>query len=409
MHVMLSTLYPQHLGDRREDQNTLDILTQYRAAPGDVRLSLFAGSAHPASVDHMRRLLGGLGVEHEIARVPYEYSLHHDSRRAHEIGFGKRWLAEQYRTREFDVLVFIDSDVFVSWPDIRYCIDLITTPTTYVRIPYVLRDTLRSPAETLGAFVHTKHAMDTMDYSASVYKTRARGDKIYRHDAPDCAIQRFLLRHGATKVRATNIETRHYTSPTRFGRWWDGRISKCEHMEDAVGFNPELSGAAIEPESVLALYEFCRDKCIRSAINLGTGTGNSLIAMLKAGVSSVVTVDQAEKYTQYCQRIVARICGNADGVTYLTRPQVAKKGSPYDLPPVGSPVDLVFVDGPAADPAGRLKSALQIPSRYYVFHDAKRDRRMVQQFVGSLMSSGQACQFREIRSGRWMAVVEVCQ
>ena len=407
MHVMLSTLYPQHLGDRREDQNTLDILTQYRAAPGDVRLSLFAGSAHPAAVDHMRRLLGGLGVEHEIARVPYEYSPHHDSRRAHEIGFGKQWLTQQWRGRDFDVVAYLDADVYVSWADLVHCVGLIETPATVVRIPYVLRDMDRAPAESFGAFAHSRHALMTMDYSRSVYATATRCGKLIRTDAPDCLIQRALLRRGAKKVRATEIETRHYTAADRYGRWWRGRISRHAEMGGLVGFNPEISGAALDAASVLVLHAFCRGRRIRTAINLGTGTGNSLLAMLQAGVERVATIDHAERYTDYCRRMVPCVCGadRADRVEYLTRR--TQPGGAYDLSGIAGPrVDLVLVAGPAHDPGGRLESAMQLEARYYLFHDAARDRRMIREFAERLAAAGRLAGCEHVGLGRGIAIVE---
>ena len=408
--VMFSTLYPQQLAKLREDQNTLDLVREYLHSFTDkYDLEVFSGSAHRDAVKSMQELLACYDVPHEVCLIPYEHKPEYDARRAHEIGFCKQWLASQWRRRAFDYLLFLDADIYVSFADVDKCIQLIDDPMTFVRIPYVLRDSLTFPPEQFGAVVHTKLLLDRIDYVPVVYQTQKQNGRIFRSGAPDCNIQFHLQKNGAKNVRPREIESRHYTQNAGAYRLFrNDRASQHRVMRDLVGFDPEFNGMALDPEGVLALHHFCQQQPIEAALDLGTGTGNSSLALLHAGVQRVWSIDQHEQYTVVAETLIRERFPERE-LHFLTLPLTAAtnvQGRPYDLSCLsGHEFDLVVVDGPQRDAWGAAQSALQAGAKYYFFHDAQRDWEQIRWFMETLARRGERCSKTDIDLGAGVSIV----
>src|SRR5439155_17915722 len=135
--ILFSTLYPETLGRLREDLNTLEILDGYRRGySSQYALRFLGASAHAEPLKRMAELLPSVGVEYELCRVPHRHKPEFDERRAHEIAHGKQWLARRWQQMDFDYLLFLDADIWISFADIARCLELIKAPSQFVSFPY---------------------------------------------------------------------------------------------------------------------------------------------------------------------------------------------------------------------------------------------------------------------------------
>ena len=279
----------------------------------------------------------------------------------------------------------------------------------FVNIPYVLHNSLQAPGVQFGCFIHTKELLRRIDYIPAIYRKGRRNGKLTRIGAPDCEIRFFLLRHGAREIRAVppafKITTRHYSNDGTYGLFRAGRMSHHAQAEQLLGFDPVAHGMAMELESCLALSAFCHQVGIRTAVNLGTGAGNSLRSMLAAGVSDIISVDEDPLWTLHASKSFDQ---TSAAISFLTCPLLrTAKTTSYDLSEFRQRhFDLVVIDGPAGG-SGRLAAARQVHANHYAFHDSLRDAQTIERFVATIRDSGQPCSITRMNSGRGLTFVSL--
>jgi hypothetical protein len=259
--------------------------------------------------------------------------------------------------------------------------------------------------------MHRRELLDEIDYTPSIYRTFERGGRLHRHNAPDCAMRVHLLQHGARELRAKppafSVLTRHYSDNGTYGLYHAGKMSRHLDAHHVLGFDPKLCSMAMEVESCTALVEYCRRFGPATALDLGTGAGNSYHCLRAAGVTQVTSVDECGDWTTSAMQLAKE---GGDHITaFLTRP-ITSVGSvrTYDLRDLGSRrFDLVVIDGPQQSPSGRLAAASQVTASHYAFHDANRDQEMIAAFVRQLRERGHQPRTTETSAGRGMAFVSV--
>jgi predicted O-methyltransferase YrrM len=146
---------------------------------------------------------------------------------------------------------------------------------------------------------------------------------------------------------------------------------------------------AMDIESCILLSKFCRENNIVTAIELGTGVGNTTRSLLSGGtIDKLVTIDQSAKYTHYIKRFI-HLDFLLPRVEAHTIPVTQFDGyKTYDLSRFSETMfDLAVIDGPESNPKGRLEAAMQLKAKYYIFRDANRDKAFIDEFISRVSPS----------------------
>lgn len=204
--MLFSTIYPERLDARNELFITRQFLTEYRLARLPFTLRVFIASAHRNSVDAARVL------EEEFPEIGMQFleiETEHKGTRSEEISFCKEYLPERLTKENFDYLLFMDADVWTSISQVQGWISLIGPEFAkrFIKIKYCLRDSLSSPAHTLGAYFHHKDLLTSMEYWKIVFPRYENGK---RKGAPDCYLHDYLEgRRKCKKIVPEGLLTYH--------------------------------------------------------------------------------------------------------------------------------------------------------------------------------------------------------
>ncbi len=237
MKILFSSLYSADFGKRNEDV----LLAQYIAQAQELNLDIHfvLASAHEDTRVKLAAAFAGTNLEVDLLTVDVPKKKY-DNPAYHEISLGKKLLARVIRDIEASYYLYIDSDVEIKLSDVVRYINKLTSTVEFVNFPYVTRKHKDIAAvEQFGAFVHTEALLRLIDYSEEVYHLKEKNGMIYRHNAPDCAIRRCLLANGATEVRATDVESKHYYSREVYGHYFQ---EECNMVGELNHFYSKIHG-----------------------------------------------------------------------------------------------------------------------------------------------------------------------
>jgi hypothetical protein len=233
LNVLYSTLLCKDYGRRSENLHLAAIAAQAgEFATRGFRLQILIASAHQAALDRAAATLSAVGRPADFIRLPFVGRPEFNEQRAHEIGWCKQRLVRLWLERDdHDVILFLDSDLSVGIGQLAAMLERSAgEANVFYSIPYVIHQRLEAPPQQFGAYFHASALLRKADYSDAVYQVATRGGKLFRLDAPDCAVRSFLLRAGAKEIRLAppnyHIQTRHYSENGTYGLYDGGTMSR---------------------------------------------------------------------------------------------------------------------------------------------------------------------------------------
>jgi len=385
--ILVCSLLATYFGRRAEDRILEQFVKQYVASTDEFfEMTLLLGSVDSAVLERTRVLLAPFNIKADTVVLPFKFRDAFNDRRSHEISFCKRALTRHAMTLPHDVFVHLDSDIAIDFTHIIHLAKSLPTHPAFINIPYVIHHQLSAPRVQFGAYMHRRAMFDALDYSESIYRLVRRGDKLFRHNSPDCAIREYLLNKNVSEIAARpptfRVQTRHYSDNGTFGLYDSGEMSRHFDCELTLGFDPVKDDMGMEPVSCEFLANCCRATNTRFALDIGTGQGNALRSLIVGGAQDILSVDGEEHWSRLPINRGLR-SSFAATVQLLTCPTRNESGViSYDLSALASRrFDLAVIDGPKGGGRGRLNTALTVNAANYVFHDAIRDREMVMHFA----------------------------
>lgn len=411
--LLFATLLPPYLGLHFEDQILRKLVEEYVGGFSKMYdLRLLLASAHPDVLDEARAIVGPSGVPVEYLHVPFVMQDHFSVRRGHEIAFGKQYLLRHLRPETFDYLMYIDSDIYISFADYDRLIRLLRGPRQFVSIPYVLHRTHRCGRMQFGAYIHSAELLTTIDYSAPVYRPFERDGKLCLAGADDCAARMCLMRRGGREIRAVgrvvSIATRHYSGNGTYGLYDAGHITRHWNAEGWLGFDPVISPAVMSLECCAALTNFARSVGARSAIVLGTDSGNAIGSLAAAGVEEMIVCDDSAAASHPTRQVCEKFKQAAISFRHhLTSGNGTGREGLHDLR--HRRFDLAVFDEPANNSEHHIAAATQVDAAHYVFHNGERDAEAIRQFVQGKRLQGLPCHAARTTMGQGLAFVSVTE
>jgi len=213
--LIFATLFPENPRDRNEINCITRMLTEFNSVSSNYEsLSLVIGSAHKETLeeveDVLRSSVSTAIKSADFLYCPFKYSERMSERRAHEIGFSKRFIHQHILDMCYDHFLFwIDSDMYIPFTDINRWIKKLNHSSFFVTFPYCVRLGGSAPPEQFGAYV-LNTAKLTPDTLKKMYQTNIKKDTICRIGAPDCEFKKALLSTGCKELRAEDIYSEHY-------------------------------------------------------------------------------------------------------------------------------------------------------------------------------------------------------
>jgi len=172
-----------------------------------------------------------------------------------------------------------------------------------------------------------------------------------------------------------------------------------DSISDFLGFSPIIGGAPISEDSCVFIKTFCLDKKIKKAIELGTGAGNVTKTLYHSGLDKIYSIDQNKKFSDQVKKEM-----DSDKIVFCHR-EVKVRGEGYIFgDEISQKYDLVVIDGPFVDPEGRMRSAMKINAKHYIFDDSYRDRKYIDMFINN---RNDIDSFEEIKTERGLAVISI--
>lgn len=211
--VYFQTLYPKHINHRRSLDNTIDLIKGWMDK-GIVDLKGRIGSAHEYGMIKADEKIQELfpGIDFTFKFIPFKKNKQMLERRGHEISFCKQTLMKQASKYPSNAcLLFIDSDIYISFRDIlKYREKMLRHKKAFIQFPYVMRDTMTTPPNQLGAFMIPVSCI-TRDHIKCLYAIKKDTfGNIYRKGAPDCRLIKQFKQDGLKKITANDITSYHY-------------------------------------------------------------------------------------------------------------------------------------------------------------------------------------------------------
>ncbi len=214
--VVYATIYPQDPTARSETWVARELIREYLAEARSWRLEVVVASAHAEALVAARAALA------EFPEVPADFwhlETAYAGTRAEEISFCKEELPRRLAQKEgWDWLLFMDADVWTRIGPVAAWMERIGEGRgrRFIKVKYTLRDMLKSPAHTLGAYFHHRALLEELEYWRVIFPRDAEGR---RKDSPDCLLHNYLKEKGCEKIVPEPMVTLHFQN-TRDAQWY---------------------------------------------------------------------------------------------------------------------------------------------------------------------------------------------
>lgn len=232
MTVIYATIYPFDPAERSETWVTRELIREYLAEARGWRLEVVIASAHAEGLVAARAVLAEFP---EVTAEFWHLETPYAGTREEEISFCKEELPKRLAVKEgWDWLLFMDADVWTRIAPVVAWMGRLGEGRgrRFIQIKYTLRDMLKSPAHTLGAYFHHRELLVGLEYWRVVFPRDAEGR---RKGAPDCYLHDFLMAEGCEKIVPEPMVTLHFQN-TRDAQWCGGeRCLAWPGVRDAAG------------------------------------------------------------------------------------------------------------------------------------------------------------------------------
>lgn len=394
--VTYATVLPEYPLERHQLPTLFRLLKDYKSDEYSFELRLLIVSSYANSLEMAHQSLNDIAGSR--VSIKYIYT-RHETMPSHMSHFieGVESLVQCFESDVNSYVLYANSDIAIPTSAISDMISVVSKSSTDVvlTIPHVSKDRLEKSSDGYGIFFCRHNLINGESYGQFLTSNHSKGSNnigsILRKQFND---------KGCEFLEYDHYPSYQYTTPSSYRKYKYGRCSRHQVCEGILGYDPEYSEMALDIPSCIAIAHFCRSNNIENACELGAGAGNGTFAMISGGVKSVISVDQDQKYLD----LIASLMDDYPGlpqVKYLS-PELVNNA--YILESISHKVfDLVLVDGPACQPIGRSESALQIKSRYYIFHDADRDTHAINYFLTRIPNP---VKYSPQQIGRGLCVIE---